>query len=123
MPRLNKIVIMSAVVGLMGLTLPAKPLLAHSGHHQNTSKPEQPPQHSDYHNQMHQEIEEQPDTSTSPTAEVYPVEEASKITPSATSSNQFSFIPQPAELVFLLLVASPFLLYLVKKRIYHKELN
>ncbi|MGK7872298.1 MAG: hypothetical protein AB4426_02960 [Xenococcaceae cyanobacterium] len=112
---------MSAVVGLMGLTLPAKPLLAHSGHHQNTSKPEPPQQHSEHHNEMHQEIEERPETSTSPTAEVSPVSEVSTITPSAISSNQLSLIPQPAELVFFLLVTSPFLLYSIKKRMYHNE--
>lgn len=135
MSRFNMIFIRTVIIGLIGLTLPAKPLRAHSEHYENTSEeqlneaseaphemeadmeeqPSEAPQ--EMHQDMPQENEEQPETSTSQTSE------ASTKTLSATSSAQFNFIPQPAELVLLWLVANPFLLSLVKNRIYSKDLK
>ncbi len=144
MPRFNIIFIITVLIGAIGLTLPAKPLLAHSEHYENTSEEqlneaseapqyieeeedmeedleeymeEQSEQPSEPPKEMQPEIQEQPETSTSQTSE------ASTQTASATSSAQFNFIPQPAELVFLWLVANPFLLSLVKNIMYSKDLK
>ena len=150
MPRLNIIFIITVIIGLSGLTLPAKPLRAHSEHYDNTSEEqlneasevpqdmpedmpedleedmqedlpedleEQSDQPSEPPKDMHQEIQAQPETLTSQTSE------ASTKTLSATSSAQFNLTPQPAELVFLWLVANPFLLFLVKNRIYSQDVK
>ena len=114
----------TAVVVLINLNLQAKPLLAHSEHYDKNNQKEQiqpQKQQSKQHNQMHSEIEEKSQSQSSPSAEINPLKEVSKGTSIANESIPISFIPQPGELLLFLLIASPFLLYLLKNRMYHNK--
>ncbi len=116
--RCSQILISSAVVILTGLVVPAKPLLAHSGHHRDSTKQEQvveTKEPSDHHTEMHREIGDSPESQPSPKSEVSPVLKLETAIPTASESTQMSLLPQPGELVFLLLVTGPFGLFSLKR--------
>ena len=140
MAKSNKILIISIVVSLMGLISSTKPSLSHSGHNHSKPQLKQEEKQSEAQNKINQEIEkiektspkhnqiqediQMPTETSNPnnTQESTNSEEFIK-SPSAIASKQFNLIPQPTELVFFLLLASPYLLYTVKKKMYKRESN
>ena len=70
---------------------------------------------------MHPEIEEKSRSQPSSSTEITPLKEVSKGTSIANESIPISFIPKPSELLLFLLIASPFLLYFIKNRMYHNK--
>ena len=143
MAKSNKILIISIVVSLMGLISSTKPSLSHSGHNHSKPQFEQEEKQSEAQNKINQEIEkiekaspqkvqhnqmqediQMPTETSNPnnTQESTNSEEFIK-SPSAIASKQFNLIPQSTELVFFLLLASPYLLYTIKKQMYKRESN
>ena len=140
MPKFDKILLISIVVSFMGLISSTKPSLSHSGHNHSKPQFEQEEKQSEAQNKINQEIEkiektspqhnqmqediQMPTETSNPnnTQESTNSEEFIK-SPSAISSKEFNLIPQPTELVFFLLLASPYLLYTVKKKMYKRESN
>ena len=104
--RFSTIVISSAAIGLTGLSLQTKPLLAHSGHQNNSNKQEQimETKEPDHRNT---EIDTETETSPTPPTKVAPVSKKEPI--------QNSSIPFPGELVLLLLLMGPFGLFSLKR--------
>ena len=102
--RVSKILFSLAVVYL--LLLQPEPSIAHSGHqHEQKSvgEPGQPP------SEIIPVAPEQPQIPSSTSVQVAP---ASEVNPS--NSTPISWLPQPGELLFLLLVTGPFGLFYLK---------
>ena len=139
MARLEKIFLATIIIGFMGLISSIKPSLSHSGHN-NSPNIEKTQKLSEEQNSINQEIEkiekkssqsnEMPEeiqmqnkTSNPNNTQVSPHSEELVKSPSVISSKKFNLIPQPTELVFFLLLASPYLLYTIKNKMYKKETN
>ncbi|MDJ0600997.1 MAG: hypothetical protein QNJ37_19395 [Crocosphaera sp.] len=103
----RKIITALTTISLTVLVSSVKPILAHSGH--DHSKPE--PKSTKI---------EQENIESSPTPEIQPSEESENQTLNVTlqQTNQFNFLPQSSEIIFLLLVGSPIILKVVKQKIH-----
>jgi hypothetical protein len=120
MAKSNQILIISIVVSLMGLISSTKPSLSHSGHDHSKPQFEQEEKQSEAQNKINQEMETEV---SNPSTRKSSISEELVKSSSATSSKQFNLRPQPTELIFFLLLASPYLLYTVKKKMYKRESN
>jgi len=108
--RVSKIIFPLAVV--YQLLLQAQPSIAHSGHQHEPEQKSvgQPP------SETIPVAPEQPQILPSPPVIVAPV---SEVNPS--NSTPISWLPQPGELLFLLLVTGPFGLFYLKHMLYKRE--
>jgi hypothetical protein len=95
------------VISLILIGWSSKPLFSHTDHHKTEIKQETK-EHSEHHNQIH------PKNQTKPV--ILP---SSSLQISATNTDNLQV--KPEELIFLLLIASPFLLHLLKNKIYNHE--
>ncbi len=99
------------IIGLIILVLTIKPILAHTGH--NHSKPDT----------KRTKIEQEENKTTENNTQSSPNSETKQPQTAATKpinitlqpSNQFNLIPQTSEIIFLLLVANPIILKIIKK--------
>ncbi|EAZ88267.1 hypothetical protein [Crocosphaera chwakensis] len=93
-------------ISLITLVSSIKPILAHSGH--DHSQPES----------QNTKIEEE-NILSSPTSETKQPQKLENKTINVTlqETNQLNFIPQTSEIIFLLLVASPVVLKIIKQKL------
>lgn len=103
----QKITFLIAITILITLVLPIKPILAHSGHDHSQPEPEKT------------QIEPE-NIESSPTSETKDDQQLENKTINVTleKTNQFNFIPQTSEIIFLLLVFNPLILKIIKQKIY-----
>ncbi len=129
--KLNSIFITTILVGSMGLISSAKPSLSHAGKHNNSNsqtkqlqKPSEEETKTNHDDDDRQKMET-PISNPTNKPLVSPTSEDLQKSPSTSTSflKRSNLIPQPTELVFFLLLASPFLLYTIKKKVYQKESN
>ena len=102
----NKTTLFLTVIGLVIFSSSTQPILSHSGHNHDRPEPKS----------TKIEPEKIP---SSPTPETHNTQETEKkpINVTLQSKNQFKFIPQASELVFLLMVSSPIILKNIKQKI------
>ncbi|WP_009547008.1 hypothetical protein [Crocosphaera subtropica] len=102
----KKITLSLTIIGLITLFSSIKPILAHTGH--DHSQPE--PQNTKI---------EQENIQSSPTSETKQPQKLENKTIEVTlqETNQFKFIPRTSEIIFLLLVASPVVLKMIKQKL------
>ncbi|MGK7879909.1 MAG: hypothetical protein AB4060_07385 [Crocosphaera sp.] len=102
----KKTTLFLTVIGLVILSSSTQPTLSHSGHNHDRTQPKST------------KIEEEK-IQSSPTTETENTQEIEKKTINVTlqESNQFKFIPQASEIVFLLMVSSPIILKTIKQKI------
>ncbi|MGK7942418.1 MAG: hypothetical protein AB4062_20120 [Crocosphaera sp.] len=102
----RKITISLTIIGLILFVLSIKPILAHSGHDHSQPEPKTT------------KIEPE-NTQSSPPPETQQSQEKENQTINVTlqETKQFNFIPQPSEIIFLLLVANPLILKIIKQKL------
>lgn len=118
----KKLIITAIVVSLIGLVLPIKTILAHSGTHDNKTSEQKTPktkqEQTDSHTEINQNIDPKTDTSMSSEVDNFPVVEETKMDVANKKSTQSSLIPKKGEVIFALLVISPFSLKLMRQQIH-----
>lgn len=139
MARLEKIFLATIIIGFVALMSSIKPSLSHNGHN-NSPSLEKTQKLSEEQNNINQEIEKiekkssqsnemredihiQNKTFNPNNTQVSPHSEELVKSTSALSSKEFNLIPQLTELVFFLLLASPYSLYIIRNKMYKKEPN
>ncbi|WP_107667000.1 hypothetical protein [Cyanothece sp. BG0011] len=100
------ITITLTIIGLMTLTTSIKPILAHAGHDHSQPDPKNT-----------QITEENIQSSPTPESKNAQKLENQTINVTLEQTNQFNFIPQTSEIIFLLLVASPVILKMIKQKL------
>ncbi len=102
----KKITLFLTVIGLVIFCSSTQPILSHSGHDHGRPEPKST------------KIEQEK-IQSSPTPETENTQETENKTINVTlqESNQFKFIPQASEIVFLLMVSSPIILKTIKQKI------
>ncbi len=109
----KKITITLTIIGLVISVFSIKPILAHSGHNHNRPDPKTT------------EIEQEKTKVTEENVQSDPINEDSKTQPleskqinvTLQKKNQLSLIPQISEIIFLLLVANPIILKVIKRKL------
>ncbi len=113
----QKITITLPLIGLILLVLSIKPILSHSGHNHN-----QPESKS---TKIEPEKTKIPETEipsySTPEAQASQKADNKTINVTLQKSKQFNLIPQPSEIIFLLLVANPIILKIIKQKLDKQE--
>ncbi|MDJ0660055.1 MAG: hypothetical protein QNJ42_11280 [Crocosphaera sp.] len=105
------------ILGLITLVFSIKPILAHTGH--DHSKPDT--KSTKIEQEKTKMIEE--NIESSPTTETKKLQAAETKIVNVTlqQTDQFKFIPKTSEIIFLLLVANPIMLKLIKQKLYSNQ--
>jgi hypothetical protein len=127
MLRIKHLIFTAIILSLIKLSLPIKTVLAHEGSHDNypveqKTKITQPKQ-IDSHSEIHSKPDQQTDTSPNVDSEVSPVLEESQMQLNTQPSSQLAIIPRKGELIFILVVLSPFFLNFIKLKIHNTNLD
>lgn len=105
----RKIMFLALIISVLTI----KPIFAHSGH--DHSKPDtKNPQIEQEKNEITEEKTQSSETKQPQAAETQP------INVTLQQTNQFTLIPQTSELIFLLLVANPIILKIIKQK-FHQQ--
>ncbi|MDJ0511548.1 MAG: hypothetical protein QNJ64_20200 [Crocosphaera sp.] len=98
------------IIGLILFISSIKPILAHSGHDHSQTEPKTT-------------TIEPENILSSPPPETKQTQEKENKTINVTlqETKQFNFIPQPSEIIFLLLVANPIMLKIIKHKLNQQE--
>lgn len=107
MRRIKKLTLSLAILILVRLALPLKPIISHSGHDHSPSSEQKPS--PTQQQEINSTPKHQSDTLDKPKIKVVMTE---KTTPLA-------IIPQKSEWIFILIIITPFILKVMRKKIHH----
>ncbi|MDJ0729170.1 MAG: hypothetical protein QNJ33_04180 [Crocosphaera sp.] len=113
----KKITITLTIIGLMILVSPIKLILAHSGH--DHGKPE--PKSTKIEPEKSNITEENIQSSPTPETQASQQTETQIIDVTLPKTNQYNFISKTSEIIFLLLLANPIILKIIKQKIHQQE--